>query len=136
MAKIVAANDVVAEVASGVQVELASLGFNVGHGGIAIKAETTEFYNDFKMGFFSGDAVAEVSFNLTAKKPDGSLIYSHSYKAVGFNKNIMLASGSDARPALVQALRDAIQQVVRDTDFHDALVQAVSGIRTASGPTS
>lgn len=135
MAKITAANDVVGEVGKAVQTELASLGFNIGPDGIAIAVETTNFYNDFKLGFWSGEAVAEVAFNLTAKKPDGTLVYSRSYRAVGMNKDIMIMSGSAAAPALSEALRNAVQQMVTDTDLHRALVQAGTPAKTAA-PTS
>jgi uncharacterized lipoprotein len=138
MAKILASNDVVAEVGNAVRVELQSLGFTIGQGGIVVKVETTTFYNDFKNGFFSGDAVAEVSFNLTAKKPDGDLVYSRSYKAVGINKDILMAAGSTAQPALETALREAIQQVVADRDLHRALVKAGAKPQAVStaAPTS
>jgi uncharacterized lipoprotein YajG len=136
MARILAANDVVTEVGNAVQVELSSLGFKIGPGGIVVRTELSEFYNDFKMGFFAGDAVAQVAFNLTAKQPDGTLIYSRTYKAVGFNKNTMMASGDAARPALMQALRDSVQQMVQDTDFHQALVKAGTPVQKANAPTS
>lgn len=131
MAKITAANDVVAEVGQAVQVELASLGFNVGPGGIEISVQTTNFYNDFKPGFWTAEAVAEVAFDLTAKRPDGTLVYSRSYRAVGMNKDVVLMMGDQAVPALSAALRDAVQLVVQDTNLHQALVQAVSKPKVA-----
>jgi uncharacterized lipoprotein len=136
MARITSSNDVIAEVGKAVETELASLGFNIGPGGINVVVETQTFYNDFKIGFWSGDAVAEVAFQLTAKKPDGTLVYSRSYKAVGMNEGIMLAVGSSAAPALSNALRDAVQQVVRDADLHQALVKAGSSPRLDAPPTS
>jgi len=136
MAKITAANDVVGEIGRAVQLELASLGFNVGRGGIDITVETTTFYNDFKPGFWSAEAVSEVAFNLTAKRQDGSLVYSRSYRAVGLNKDVMLMGGSSAQPALSEALRNAVQQVVTDADLHQALVRAGTAGKAASAPTS
>ncbi|MGQ9371735.1 YajG family lipoprotein [Azospirillum sp. A39] len=124
MAKIVASNDVVAEVGSAVQAELASLGFNIGRGGVDVTVETVNFYNDFKPGFWSAEAVAEVAFNLTAKTADGSLVYSRNYRALGMGKDVILASGSEAQGPLVEALRNAVQQVVTDTALHEALVRA------------
>lgn len=136
MAKITAANDVVAEVGQAVQTELASLGFNVGPGGIAITVQTTNFYNDFKPGFWTAEAVAEVAFDLTAKRQDGTLVYSRSYRAIGVNKDVMLMMGEQAAPALSAALRDAVQLVVQDTNLHQALVQAGTKPKVATLPTS
>ncbi|MCM8736423.1 YajG family lipoprotein [Azospirillum sp. A1-3] len=136
MAKITASNDVVAEVSQAVQAELASLGFNIGPGGIAITVQTTNFYNDFKPGFWSAEAVAEVAFDLTAKRQDGTLVYSRSYRAVGVNKDVMLMMGEQAVPALSAALRDAVQLVVQDTNLHQALLQAGTKPKVSALPTS
>src|SRR5437763_12439384 len=43
---------------------LRNRGFEVGKGSVSVKAELQKFYNDFKTGFFSGDAVAEVVINV------------------------------------------------------------------------
>lgn len=136
MARITASNDVVNEVGQAVQVELASLGFNVGPDGINIAVQTTNFYNDFKTGFWTAEAVAEVAFDLTAKRTDGTLVYSRSYRAVGVNKDVMLMMGEQAAPALSAALRDAVQMVVNDSNLHQALVQAGQKPRLAGMPAS
>jgi len=136
MAKITAANDVVAEVGKAVETELASLGFTIGTGGIAISIQTTNFYSDFKTGFWTAEAVAEVAFDLTARNPDGSLVYSRSYRAVGMNKDIMMMMGEQARPALEAALRDAVQLVVRDADLHAALVRSSTVVGVAAAKLS
>jgi len=136
MAKIIASNDVVAEVGQAVQSELSSLGFNVGPGGIAISVQTTNFYNDFKPSFWTAEAVAEVAFDLTAKRQDGTLVYSRSYRAVGVNKDVMLMMGEQAAPALSAALRDAVQLVVQDANLHQALLQAGTKPKVATLPTS
>lgn len=132
MAKIVAANDVVQEIGKSVQNELASLGFKIGPGGLDIILQTTNFYSDFKTGFWSAEAVAEVAFDLNARKADGSLVYSRSYRAVGVNKDVVVMMGEQAAPALRAALRDAVQLVVRDDALHQALVKAGTGEK--SGP--
>lgn len=124
MAKIVAANNVVQEIEKSVQNELASLGFKIGPGGLDVVLQTTNFYSDFKTGFWSAEAVAEVAFDLTAKKEDGSLVYSRGYRAVGVNKDVVMMMGEQAAPALKAALRNAVQLVVRDDALHQALVKA------------
>lgn len=135
-APIKAGNDVVVLTQEAVEHELESLGFKVGPGGLIAKVELQTFYNDFKNGFFSGDAVAEVAFNLTVTRSDGSYVYSRSYKGVGMNKNIQMASGSNAKVALEEALTNAMQQFIEDTNMHKALVAAVKAPTEASAKTS
>ena len=136
MAKIVASNDVVREVGDAVQAELSSLGFKIGPGQLLITVETTDFYNDFKPGLFSADAVAQVSFNLSAKTAKGDLLYSRVYKAVGFNNGVAIMGGSQALVALQAALRDAVQQMVTDGDLHRALVKGGRAQQAQATPTS
>jgi len=59
MAKIVPSNDVAKTFSDAVLFELENLGFKNGAGGKTVKVELIRFYNDFKMGFFAGDAVAD-----------------------------------------------------------------------------
>jgi uncharacterized lipoprotein len=134
MAKITSTNDVVELVRSAVETELGSLGFKVGPGGIVVNVQLETFYNDFKPGFFSADAVAEVSFTVTAKAPDGSLVYSRSYKGIGMNKNIALASGDNAAVALQEGLTNAVAQMIQDETMQKALVAA--GQKTTVRPVS
>lgn len=126
MAAIRSTNDVVTLVGTAVERELASLGFQLGKGGVAVRVEVDTFYCDFKTGFFSGEGVAEVAFTLKAFKPGGDIAYSRSYRAVGMNKDVMIFSGDNARIALEDALTRAILQVIQDGDLHRALVAAGS----------
>jgi uncharacterized lipoprotein len=133
-AKITAANDIVQEVGNAVRAELASLGFKIGPGGLIVNVETATFYNDFKPGFWSADSVAEVAFNLTVKRQDGGFVYSKSYKAVGATNGNMMMGGDAAVAPLTNALRDAVQAMVRDTDLQQAMVRA--GTTPAGKPVS
>jgi uncharacterized lipoprotein YajG len=135
MAKITAANDLATEVANAVQSELQKLGFSVGPGGARISVELDTFYNDFKMGLFSGDAVAELKFTLIAYAVDGSILYTKSYQATGTNPNIMLMEGSQAKVALDAALREAVQQVTFDRTLHSLLLSAGKP-KNAGAPSS
>lgn len=110
-ARITAENDVTNLVRGAVESELGSLGFNIGAGGLKVNVELATFYNDFKPGFFSGDSVAEVGFNLSVTRADGSYVYSHSYKGIGMNKNIMMYVASNAQVALQEALTNAMDQL-------------------------
>ena len=139
MAAIRAENDIVNLVSTAIERELSSLGFKTAQGSdgsVRARVAVDTFYCDFKVGFFSGDAIAEVAFTLKATRSDGSLVYSRSYKGVGMNKDIMMASGSNAQIALQGALTNAMASVVGDDDLHKALVEAAKAPRTAAVPSS
>jgi len=125
MAPIRAQNDVVDLARRAVEQELSSLGFKIGPGGLKAVVEIQTFYSDFKIGFFAGDAVAEVAFNFVISRSDGSLVFSKAYRGIGMNKNIQLALGSNAKPALEEALSNAMAEFIKDSDMHSALVNTV-----------
>jgi len=133
-ARIISENDLVSLVRGGVENELGSLGYKMGAGGFNVGVELQTFYNDFKTGFFSGDSVAEVAFNLSVTKPDGGYVYSRSYKGIGMKKNIMMAVASNARPALEEALTNAMEQLINDVSLQQALATAARAARTSEGP--
>jgi uncharacterized lipoprotein YajG len=122
MADIVARNDVADTVARAIEQELSSLGFVIGSGGSEVNVEVTRFYNDFKTGFFSGDAVAEVNLNVKVVGPDKAITFTKHYEGGGIEKNIMLASGDNARAALIIALRNAVALVINDSELQKALL--------------
>lgn len=125
MAAIKAENDVTELTRMAVEKELESLGFKIGTGGLKVNVDLQTFFNDFKVGMFAGDAVGEVTFTVTATRSDGSTVYVQQYRGRGINKNIQLASGSNAKVALELALTDAIQNLIADTALQKALVNAV-----------
>lgn len=136
MAAIRAKNDVVQLVKSAVEHELTSLGFKVGESNERITISLDTFYNDFKPGFWSGNAVAEVAFTLKAYKSDGRLIYSRSYKGVGMENGIMIYSGDNANAALQKALTNAMSTVIADQDLHRALVDGAAPVTAQGAPSS
>jgi uncharacterized lipoprotein len=125
MAAIKAENDVVELTRHAVEHELESLGFKIGSDGLKVNVELQNFYNDFKVGFFAGDSVGEVTFSLTVTRSDGSTVYVQQYRGRGINKNIQLASGTNAKEALQMALTDAMQTMIADTALQKAMVDAV-----------
>lgn len=122
MASIEAINDIPSTVGKAIEQELASRGFVIGAGGSRVEVQITRFYNDFKIGFFAGDAVAEVNLNVRVYGSDGRLKYVRLYEARGVEPNIQLASGDNARAALIQAFRNAVTAVVNDTRLQDVLL--------------
>ncbi|MCC6919209.1 MAG: hypothetical protein IT548_08390 [Alphaproteobacteria bacterium] len=115
--------------------ELSAHGFKVGAGGATVTAKVLRFYNDYKTGMFSGDAVADITVNLEVKDAAGKIVYSRALQSQGALKGIGIANGSNAKQALEMALTNAMAQLRNDTAFYGAL--AATGAKPAGGkPTS
>lgn len=118
-------------IASGVEVtltqaiesELTGRGFSVGEGNILLTVELSKFFNDFKVGLFSGDAVAELAMTVQVKKPDGTIALVKNVVGEGTNSGIMVSGGDEAKVALEQALRDGIAKLFADREFIDTLTR-------------
>jgi uncharacterized lipoprotein YajG len=125
MAPIVATNDVATLLKSAIETELNNRGFNLGtSNAVSVVAELSKFYNDFKVGFWAGDAVAEVTMNILIKNQDGEIIYSKIISGHGKEPNIQLASGKNAMLALNAALKDALDKMFNDPDFIPTLLKS------------
>ena len=127
MAPIVATNDIVQTVRAAVAQELHAEGFAIGPGSLELAVEVVKFYNDFKTGVFAGDAVADVTLNLKVLRPDRSVVFAKLYTGEGKEENIQLATGENARLALIRALGNAVQNLVGDAE----LTAALTGDRTS-----
>jgi uncharacterized lipoprotein YajG len=123
MASIVSKNDVVKTFSDAVKFELENLGFKIGAGGKKITVELVRFYNDFKMGFFAGDAVADGLVNIVVRDTKGDNLFSRSYEGGSIEKNIQLALGHNARTALIGAMSDIVSKIAQDKDLHAALLK-------------
>lgn len=123
MAQIVCTNDISETFADAISSELENLGFKIGPGGKSVNVELVRFYNDFKMGFFAGDAVADGLINIKVYSSSKELLYSHSYEGGAIESNIQLATGSNARAALINAMSDIVAKVVQDKDLQVALLK-------------
>ena len=136
MADIVATNDIPTTIGSAVEKELASLGFSTGPGGVNLQVEVTRFYSDFKTGFFTGDAVAEANANVKLSGPDGKLLYAKYYEAGGVEPDITLATGENARAALVKAMRNLVGAIINDADLLKAIMASKPSAITSASPAS
>jgi len=74
------------------------------------------------MGFFAGDAVAELNMSVTMKAKNGDLLYSRQVIVQGVEQNVQLASGDNARIALNRALQNGVKVLFEDQAFLSALV--------------
>jgi uncharacterized lipoprotein len=133
MAPITAAEDVAITVRRAIEQELQARGFQLGADTALVKiaADITRFYNDHKIGFFAGDAVADLNLSVTVKSKSGDLLFSKQIIAQGMEKNTQLASGNNAKLALDRALENGMKSLFEDQAFVSAMV-ASSGATTAA----
>ncbi len=124
MAPIIAQNDAAETVKNAIETELKNRGFNLTEGSVSVSAELNKYYNDFKTGFWSGRAVAELVMNVQVKKPDSSIIFSKMIAGESTISNLQLASGKNAKIALNGALKDAISKLFDDPSFIDSIFRA------------
>jgi len=131
MAPIVATNDVAELTRKAIETELLHRGFVVGTSNTVIVAgELHRFYNEFKSGFFAGDAVAEVSFNIVVKNPAGDIVYDKFVSGQGIEQNIQLTSGDNACLALNAALKNAVETLFDHASFTEAIFKAAHPTET------
>ena len=123
MAALVPINDVSKTFADAVASEIESLGFKIGEGGKTLKVELIRFYNDFKMGFFAGDSVADGLINVSVADKLGEVIFSRAYEGGAIEENIQLASGENARLALTKAMTDIVTKIPQDKDLQSSLLK-------------
>ncbi len=123
MADIVAQNDIAKTFSDAVKSELENLGFKIGDTGKKVTIELIRFYNDFKMGFFAGDAVADGLVNVKVTDEFGQTFFSRAYEGGAIEPNIQLALGSNARIALINAMSDIVGKIAQDKDLHAALLR-------------
>lgn len=122
-APILANEDVTVTIRHAIEQELQSRGFPIGSGPVvAIVAELTRFWNDHKMGFFAGDAIAELNMNVLVKDKSGTILYSRNIQAQGIERNTQLATGNNARLALNNALENGMKSLFEDGTFIAALL--------------
>jgi len=131
MAPITAAEDVAVTVRKAIEKELQARGFQLGSDAalVRIAADLTRFYNDHKMGFFAGDAVADLNMSVIVKSNSGVLLFSKQIIAQGMEKNTQLASGNNAKIALERALESGMKTLFDDQAF-------LSALRASSGSTA
>lgn len=124
MAEIIATNDLAQTVADAISFELENEGFKIGTGGKVVNVELVRLYNDFKIGFWSGSAVADGLVNVQVYDNKKQLIYSDSYEGGGVVENVMMATGDNAREALIKAMADIVSKVAQDSQLHSALLKS------------
>lgn len=126
MAKIISDKDVALFLKEAIETELSNSGFDIGEGDVLVNVKLLKFYNDFKVGMWAGDAVAEVKMTVQINKPDGSIGYYENILGKGFIENVMMASGENAQEALNLALQDAVAKLFEDYRFIQSIIDSKS----------
>ena len=119
-ADIVSDSDVPGTLKSAFETELNDRGFTVGPGGVLIAVTLSSLQNQFTVGFFSGQATANMGMDVAVKRPDGAVAYDKYI--TGRNQEwIELATPGNAQHTLNAAMQDAVSKVFSDSAFIDAL---------------
>lgn len=114
-------------VLAAVETELRQRGVKLNNSGtIVIALEVTRLWNDFKMGMFTGDAIADFQVNVLVRTPSGQVRFVRNYGVSGEERGIQLASGTNAELALDRALETGIHQIFDDSAFLAAIVPGSS----------
>jgi len=127
-APITAAEDVTVTIRKAIEQELHTRGFQLASTDalVLITADVIQFYNDHKMGFFSGDSMADLNMSVTVKSRGGKMLYTKQIVAQGIEKHIQITSGNNARLALDKALENGMKILFEDREFLAALVVSPS----------
>lgn len=128
MAPILASEDVAITLRRAIEQELQSRGFKLSIDAalVQIAADLTRFYNDHKVGFFAGDAIADLNMSVTVKTNKGEVLFSKQIAAQGVEPNTQLMSGENARLALNRALENGMKLLFEDQAFLSALIASSS----------
>lgn len=125
MAPIIATEDVAVTIRRAIEQELQARGFKIGTDALVqISADLIRFYNDHKVGFLSGDAVADLNMAVVVKSKEGGQLYSRQIIAQGLEPNTQLMTGDNAKLALNRALENGMKMLFEDQEFLSALLEA------------
>jgi uncharacterized lipoprotein YajG len=122
MASIISKQSLPDLVKAAVQQELVKEGFQIGLGPVIVNLELDKFYNDFKVGFFSGNAVSEVTVAAQVRTSDGRIWYARSISAGSDESGVFIAGGDNAKLALDKALSACVARLVGDPNFTQAIL--------------
>jgi uncharacterized lipoprotein YajG len=124
MAAILSARPVSEIVRQALAEELHKEGFLIGQSRIVVVAEINKFSNDYKVGFFSSDAVGEVTLAVQVRDTAGHILYTRTLTGQGTNGGVMLMGGENARVSLEAALSSAVVRLMSDQAFTRAIQDA------------
>ena len=124
MADIRASRPVAAIVQEAVIDELRKKGFTISPGRVQVLVGLTKLSNDFKMGFFSGDAVSEVILSVQVKGVGDRMTFAKTITGDNSLPGVMIMEGHNAKASVEPALTMVIAKLMNDPAFIQAIVQA------------
>ena len=133
MAAIVSKRDVRSMVMDAFRTELKLRGFSIGESPVSVQTNIHKFYSDFKVGFFSGESVGEVTFFVQVQGLDSKPFHANTYTGEGEITGVMLMGGENAKKSIELAFATAVQKVMTDERFIQAILKAHSAA-SSSGP--
>ena len=120
LGKIIAQQNLIKTIEEAIVAELKNRGFTLDGGKVVVVSELIKFFNEFK----AEGSVAEVIMNVQVKNLEGNILYSKVISEESINEEGILRSGSKAKKALEGAFVMAVQKLIRDADFINALFEA------------
>jgi uncharacterized lipoprotein YajG len=129
LAPIQASQDVAVTLQQALEGELQARGFAPAPGAAATRVAVglKHLFSDFRVGYFSGDAVAQVQLAVVVQAGDGPPRFARVIGAEGVEPGLPRFDGANAARALNKALEAAMQQLFDDPDFNAALLGRGSG---------
>jgi len=123
-APILVNEDILVTFRRAIEIELQARGFKVGNNSlISVDANLIMFWNDFKLGIFVGDSIAQLNMSIAVKDKSGKVYYTRIITAQGIEPNMQIMSGESAKLALDRALEDGMHQLFKDPVFFERLVK-------------
>jgi len=108
-----------------IETELQARGFKVGKkSDVSVDANLIMFWNDFKLGVFAGDSIAQLNMSIAVKDKGGKVYYSRIITSQGKEQNIQIMSGDNAKLALDRAFEEGMKQLFTDPVFFEKLIMA------------
>ena len=102
--------------------ELRRRGFTVGASPLIITAEVVRFRSNFETGFFSADSRADVTISVQVRSATGAIAYTRTISGEARETGVQIMGGKNAKASLEKALPDAIDRLMADPAFIQALV--------------
>lgn len=114
-------------VSHAIEQELTLRGFRISQDAqIDINAEISQFYNEHKLGFLSGDAIADFDMIVKVNSRTGQELYFKRIKTQGIEADTQLMSAENAALALNLALKNGIKMLFDDSAFISSLLTTVA----------
>ena len=121
MAAILSNRPIADIVGEAIGTELRRRGFTVAPSSLVVAAEIIRFRSNFETGFFSADSRADVTIAVQVRRGTGPILYSRTISGEAKETGVQIMGGKNAKASLEKALPDAIDRLMADQAFLQAL---------------